>query len=290
MDASINLYIFADVMAILIMKKVFTCISVIVLTLLFVIIVGVIVVKNSIIHVQLPHGAILHVLPAPKDNPPHGAVILCPGGGYSHLAKWYEGYWWFPFFYMKGYTPAMLEYRMPKHNCQSLMIDGAEAIQLMRTRAIEWNFDKNNIGVMGFSAGGHLASTLMVSDKASARPDFGILFYPVISMKKELTHQGSHDHLLGKDASEQLENQYSNELHVSSLTSPAYIALSSDDHIVNPQNAIRFYEEMRARNLPVTLHVYPSGGHGWGYRLSFTHHEQMLNDLKEWLSNRQTNE
>ena len=143
---------------------------------------------------------------------------------------------------------------------------------------------------MGFSAGGHLASTLMVSDKASARPDFGILFYPVISMKKELTHQGSHDHLLGKDASEQLENQYSNELHVSSLTSPAYIALSSDDHIVNPQNAIRFYEEMRARNLPVTLHVYPSGGHGWGYRLSFTHHEQMLNDLKEWLSNRQTNE
>jgi acetyl esterase/lipase len=165
------------------------------------------------------------------------------------------------------------------------MVDGAEAIQLMRTRAEEWNYDKNNVGVMGFSAGGHLASTLMVSDKASVRPDFGILLYPVISMKKELTHQGSHHHLLGENASEELENRYSNELHVSDQTPPAYIAVSNDDKKVNPQNAISFYDEMCAKRRPVQIHVYPSGGHGWGYKLSFPYHRQMLDDLKEWLNN-----
>ena len=136
---------------------------------------------------------------------------------------------------------------------------------------------------MGFSAGGHLASTLMVCDNASLRPDFGILFYPVISMKKELTHKGSHDRLLGENASEQLEDRYSNELHVSSHTPPAYIAVSNDDQTVNPQNAVRFHDEMLAKKRSVTLHVYPSGGHGWGYQHSFTYHRQMLDDLKEWL-------
>lgn len=274
-------------MATFIMKKVFACISVIIFALLFVIIVGIIVAKNSIIHVELPHGAVLHVLPAPKDNHTHGAVVLCPGGGYHHKGKWYEGYWWFPFFYRQGFTVAMLEYRLPNQNHHVPMVDGAEAIQLMRARAGEWNYNENNVGVMGFSAGGHLASTLMVSDRDSIRPDFGILFYPVISMKKELTHQGSHDHLLGENASVELENQYSNELHVSAQTPPACIVVCSDDNVVNPQNAIRFQKEMLTNNRPVELHVYPSGGHGWGYRLSFPYHYQVLDDLEEWLRNRQ---
>jgi acetyl esterase/lipase len=265
------------------MKKVFVCLSVIILALLFVIIVGIIVFETSIIHVQLPHGAVLHVLPAPKDNQAHGAVILCPGGGYGHQSKWYEGYWWFPFYHYQGFTVAMLEYRLPNYDHQVPMIDGAEAIQLMRTRAKEWNYDIDNVGIMGFSAGGHLASTLMVSDKVSIRPDFGILFYPVISMKKELTHMRTHNNLLGGNASEELEYRYSNELHVSGQTPPAYIALSSDDPEVKPQNSIRFQEEMRVKNRPVVLHVYPSGGHGWGYRLSFPHHRQMLDDLSDWL-------
>ena len=127
----------------------------------------------------------------------------------------------------------------------------------------------------------------MVCDNASLRPDFGILFYPVISMKKELTHKGSHDRLLGENASEQLEDRYSNELHVSSHTPPAYIAVSNDDQTVNPQNAVRFHDEMLAKKRSVALHVYPSGGHGWGYSLSFTHHNQMLDELKEWLRNKQ---
>ena len=167
------------------------------------------------------------------------------------------------------------------------MVDGAEAVQFMRARAEEWNYDRNNVGVMGFSAGGHLASFLMVSDSASVRPDFGILFYPVISMTKELTHRDSHYHLFGENASVELEFRYSNEMHVSDQTPPAYIALSIDDPEVNPQHSIRFYKMMRAKNRPVVLHAYHSGGHGWGYRLSFTHHNQMLDDLKDWLRNRQ---
>ena len=118
-------------LALSIMKKVSACLSVIILALLLVIIVGIIVVNRSVIHVELPHGAVLHVLPAPKDNHTHGAVILCPGGGYHHKGKWYEGYWWFPFFYRQGYTVALLEYRLPNCNHQVPMVDGAEAIQLM---------------------------------------------------------------------------------------------------------------------------------------------------------------
>lgn len=266
------------------MKRVLIYALVVIIT---IVLVGVFVVETSIIRVQLPHGAVMHVLPAPKDNQTHGAVILCPGGGYGHQSYWYEGYWWFPFYYCQGFAVALLEYRLPNQDHHVPMIDGAEAVQLMRTRADEWNFNKNNVGVMGFSAGGHLASTLMVSDKASVRPDFGILFYPLISMKKELTDQGSHDNLLGMDASEDLENRYSSDLHVSYQTPPAYIAVCSDDKIVDPQNAKRFYEAMRAQKLPAILREYPSGGHGWGYSLSFTYHQQMLDDLEDWLRNRQ---
>lgn len=269
------------------MKKVFFYLSLLLLILISVIFVWVLDVRSSMVHIQLPHGAELHVLPARKNNHTHGAVIICPGGGYSFWAKWREGYMWFPFFYLQGYTVGMLKYRLPNQNHQIPMIDGVEAIQLMRKRASEWRFDENNVGIMGFSAGGHLASCLMVNDNTSDCPDFGILFYPVISMKKELTHKGSHNHLLGENPSEQLENRYSSELHVSDQTPPAFIAVSSDDKIVNPQNSFCFYNEMRAKRRPVDLHVYPSGGHGWGYKLTFPYHRQMLNDLKDWLKNRQ---
>ena len=257
------------------------------IVILILIVVGVIVVKESIIHVQLPHGAVLHVLPAHKDNHTQGAIILCPGGGYDYLEKWNEGYMWFPYFHQLGYTVAVLEYRMPNLNYKIPMADGCEALQYMRSHAKELRFDENNVGMMGFSAGGHLVSTLMVNNRFLDRPDFGILFYPVISMKQELTHKRSHDHLLGENVSEELENQYSNELHISGKTPPAYIAVSSDDNKVNPKNSICFYNEMRVKKRPVMLHVYPMGGHGWGYRLSFPYHKQMLNDLKDWLKNRQ---
>lgn len=227
----------------------------------------------------------LHVLPA-LDNKVHGAVVICPGGGYSYLEKWVEGYYWFPYFYLRGFIPAMLEYRMPKHDCYSPMTDGAEAIQMMRKRAKEWHFHENNVGIVGFSAGGHLASTMMVSAIDSFRPDFGILFYPVISMKRELTHIDSHNQLLGCDASEQLEKQFSSELHVSEKTPPAFIAVASDDKCVSPHNSILFDKEMHGKNCLSELHIYPSGGHGFVCYLRSEYRVQALDDLSNWLRNR----
>lgn len=265
------------------MKKVLLYIFI---TILILVSVGAIVVVKSIVHMQLHHGAVLHVLPTLMNNQVHGAVVICPGGGYSYLEKWYEGYRWFPFFYLRGYTPAMLEYRMPKQNYNIPMIDGAEAILMMRRHAKEWHFDENNVGIMGSSAGGHLASTMLVTATDSIRPNFGILFYPVISMKKELTHIDSHDQLLGEDASEQLENLFSNELHVTEKTPPTFIAVASDDKCVSPQNSILFHDEMRVRNRPVELYVYPSGGHGFVCRLRSEYRGQVLVDLSDWLSKR----
>ena len=262
------------------MKKVLAIVFVMLLTL---VIVGVVVINRMVVHIQLPHRAMLHVLPASKTSHARSAIILCPGGGYRYLEKWNEGYMWFPFFYLRGYTVAMLEYRMPKLNRQAPIIDGSEAVWMMRKLASEWGYDENNVGVMGFSAGGHVASTLLVNDKVSARPDFGILFYPVISMKRELTHQGTHDNLLGWDASEELEDQYSNELHVSDNTPPVYIVVASNDKKVNPGNSFRFYDEMRAKNRPATLRVFPSFEHGWGYHLTFDYHSEMMDGLIDWL-------
>lgn len=264
------------------MKKILIYIFV---TLLFLVSVSAIIVVKSIVHVQLPHGAMLHVLPALKVNKACGAVIICPGGGYSYLEKWYEGYMWFPYFFKQGYTVAMLEYRMPKGDYRIPMTDAGEAIRVMRCRAGEWHFDKDNVGIMGFSAGGHLASTMLVTDNDSIRPNFGILFYPVISMKKELTHIDSHNQLLGKDASINLEDQFSNELHVSEKTPPTFIAVTSDDKAAVPQNSIRFHDAMRAKKRPVSLYIYPSGGHGWVCRFTSEYRRQTIEDLSDWLRN-----
>ena len=264
------------------MKKVLLYIF---LTLFILTIIGVIAVVNSVIHVHLPHGAVMHVLPALGLNQKNMGIIMCPGGGYHYTDSWDEGYFWFPYFYVRGYTVALLEYRMPHFDPQSPSTDGADAVRMMRQHADEWHFDAHHVGMMGFSAGGHLASSLLVTDNDAVRPDFGILFYPVISMKKELTHEGSHYHLLGDKAPRELELKYSNELHVSKKMPPTFIALSSDDKKVKPENSIRFYEAMRAKHRPVTLHVYPTGGHGWGHRRSFKYHSQMLDDLSDWLNN-----
>ena len=269
------------------MKKFLLFTLIILLSLMFVLAICVIVVKESIIHIQLPHGAVLHVLPYNRNYGAEGAVIICPGGGYSYLEKWREGYLWFPYFYLRGYTPAMLEYRMPKHNYYSPMTDGADAMQMMRKHAKEWHFKENNVGIVGFSAGGHLASTMMVMDNDSIRPNFGILFYSVISMKKELTHIDTHDQLLGKDASEQLENQFSNEQHVSEKTSPVFIAIARDDKAVPFQSAVLFYREMQSKGIPAELHIYPSGGHGFVCHYTAEHRQQALRDLADWLQKRQ---
>ncbi len=221
-------------------------------------------------------------LPDEKKNTGR-AVVICPGGGYGHLAMQHEGTDWVSFFSSQGVTVVVLKYRMPRGNYEVPVSDAEEAVKLVRRNAKAWKVDPQQVGIMGFSAGGHLASTIATHAKGNAKPDFQILFYPVITMDPAYTHRGSHDNLLGKSPKKKLEREYSNELQVTRVTPRAFIALSDDDHAVLPSNGVNYYLECLRHDVPATLHVYPSGGHGWGYRDSFAYHIEMLLELKAWL-------
>lgn len=210
-------------------------------------------------------------------------VVICPGGGYQHLAINHEGYDWAPFFNNMGIAAVVLKYRMPHGNTEVPISDAEEAIKLVRRNANAWNIKVNEVGIMGSSAGGHLASTLATHSKGDAKPDFQILFYPVITMMPDITHKGSHDNLLGKNAKKKDEKLYSNDAQVSRATPRAFIALADDDHGVLPINGVNYYTELFRHDVPASLHVYPSGGHGFGIRERFKYHNELELELKAWL-------
>ncbi len=212
------------------------------------------------------------------------AVLMCPGGGYHGLAMQHEGYDWAPFFAEQGIALFVLKYRMPNGGHKEVPFSDVEqAMRIIKDNAAQWNINPDSIGIMGFSAGGHLASTYATKAPVGLRPAFQILFYPVITMDKSYTHMGSHDNLLGKDASGELEILYSNELQVDSLTPRAFITHSDDDKAVPSLNSVNYYLGLQKNKIPATLLIYPTGGHGWGYRDRFAHRSQMLFELKSWL-------
>lgn len=215
------------------------------------------------------------------------AVVCCPGGGYSHLAMDHEGHQWAAFFNNQGIALIVVKYRMPHGNYKIPISDAEEAMKTVRRNAVEWHIDRNNVGIMGFSAGGHLASTIATHSKADAAPNFQILFYPVITMDPAFTHKGSHDNFLGKDRSKKevkkLEHEYSNDIQVNRTTPRVFLALSDDDHAVPASNGFNYYSECYRHDVPASIHIYPTGGHGWGYRESFAFHYQMVFELKAWL-------
>lgn len=219
---------------------------------------------------------------------PNGvAVIMCPGGGYSHQAASHEGHDMAQWFNAQGVTYVVLKYRIPKQRSHVPVDDAAQAVRIVRSHASEWGINPSKIGIMGASAGGHLASTLATHYPDSlSRPDFQVLFYPVVSMAPGVTHMGSHDNLLGKDASKELEDEFSNELHVDKNTPQAFIMLSSDDRAVPPANSINYYTALIANGVPAAMHIYPTGGHGWGFRDSFTYKRQWTGELEKWLRER----
>ena len=211
-------------------------------------------------------------------------IVICPGGGYSHLAMNHEGHDWAPFFNNMGIATVVLKYRMPHGVCQVPLEDAEEAMRLVRRNAKQWNINPDQVGIMGSSAGGHLASTLATRSKGDAAANFQILFYPVITMDPSFTHLGSHDNLLGKDAKKKLEREYSNDLQVTRVTARAFIVLSDNDHAVLPVNGVNYYFECDRHGGPASLHVYPAGGHGWGIRTSFAFHVEMMQELRTWLN------
>ena len=224
----------------------------------------------------------LTVYPAPHPN--GMAIIMCPGGGYSGLAMNHEGHDMASWFNTQGITYAVLKYRMPNGHNEVPLSDAEQAIRMVREHAAEWNVNPQRVGVMGASAGGHLAAslaTLYSSD--NTRPDFQILFYPVISMQKGVTHGGSRINLLGENPSQELEQKYSLERQVSPRTPQAFIMLSSDDDAVPPINGIGYFLALRDHKVPASLHAYPTGGHGWGFRDNFTYKRQWTEELEKWL-------
>ena len=215
------------------------------------------------------------------------AVVCCPGGGYSHLAMDHEGHQWATFFNNQGIALIVLKYRMPHGNRMIPISDAEEAMKTVRRQASEWHIDPHNVGIMGFSAGGHLASTIATHSTGDAAPNFQILFYPVITMDLGFTHKGSHDNFLGDGHSKKelrkLEADYSNDLQVNRTTPRAFLALSDDDKAVPAANGFNYYEQLYKHDVPASIHIYPTGGHGWGYRESFVYHYNMIFELKAWL-------
>lgn len=211
------------------------------------------------------------------------AIVICPGGGYGGLAIDHEGKQWAPFFNRMGIAVFVLKYRMPHGNKNVPISDAEQAMRVVRTNAAKWNINSQDVGIMGSSAGGHLASTIATHSKSDVLPNFQILFYPVITMDPEFTHKGSHDNFLGNSPKKKDELEYSNDIQVSRATPRALIILSDDDDVVVPANGVNYYFELYKHDIPASLMVYPTGNHGWGIKPDFAYHLEMLMNVKAWL-------
>ncbi|NDV78068.1 alpha/beta hydrolase [Dysgonomonas sp. 511] len=227
----------------------------------------------------------LIIYPASKDNNNKMAVIICPGGGYGGVAIEHEGHQFARWLNERGIAAFVLKYRMPNKNKRIPLDDAQQAMRYVRSNASGYGIDINKIGIAGFSAGGHLAATASnqyATEGISTRPDFSILFYPVITMETA-THGGSRKNLLGEKPSATDMHIFSNEKQVNANTPPAILLLSDDDKGVVPENSIAYYRALKENNIPATMYIFPRGGHGWGMNASFSYHTQMLNLLDMWL-------
>lgn len=234
--------------------------------------------KNRVSNVTVP--TLTVYLPQTSNGM---AIIMCPGGGYTRLAMDHEGHDMAPWFNGMGVTYVVLKYRMPNGHYEVPLSDAEQAIRIVRQHADEWGINSSKVGIMGASAGGHLASTLATHFSADTRPDFQILFYPVISMDKKYTHGGSRENLIGKTPSEELITKYSNELQVTANTPKAFIMLSDDDKTVPSPNSVNYYLALQKNGVSASLHIYPTGGHGWGFKDSFIYKKQWMGELEQWL-------
>lgn len=231
--------------------------------------------KPRVVRVTDP-ALLVFLAPAEKAN--GAAVVICPGGGYGVLAIDHEGYDIAAWLNEMGVAGVILKYRLPsdlimENKSVGPLQDAQEAIRIVRRRADEWRLNPHRIGIMGFSAGGHLAATASTrfadqvyspKDATSARPDFSILMYPVASMQAPNVHMGSRNNLLGPNPSQELIESFSNELRVTPETPPAFLVHSADDRSVPIGNSIAYFEALQKNQVAGELHVYQKGGHGYG--------------------------
>ena len=231
-----------------------------------------------------------------KGDSLKSAVIIFPGGGYSHLAIDKEGFKLAEWLVSEGISAFVLKYRLPEDRIMedkyvAPLMDAQRAVRLLRHHAEKWNLDPNKIGIMGFSAGGHLAATLSTHFnekvypeviKESARPDFSILVYPVVSLTNEITHKGSRERLLGKTPSEELVQHFSNETQVSENTPPTFLVHAMDDHAVPVENSLKYLKALKEKKVPAEIHIFENGGHGFGMGRQLTNNS-WTTSLLNWL-------
>lgn len=210
------------------------------------------------------------------------AVLACPGGSYLQVWQGTEGHNRAAWYTQQGIVYAVLKYRLPNGHCEVPLSDVHQAMHILREHQEEYGFTK--LGIQGCSAGGHLASTAATHfTNAENRPDFQILFYPVVSFNPEFTHMLTREDLIGKDAPEEMVRLYSNELQVNAQTPPAFIAASSDDGLVPPRNSVEYYNALLANGVSATMLLFPVGGHGWFGNDQFPYYEVWRDALSVWL-------
>lgn len=229
-----------------------------------------------------------------ETSSPRPAVIVCPGGGYrcrvdregEPIARWLNSF---------GLHAFVLTYRVYPYLYPYPVIDGKRAVKVVRSRAAEWGIDPDRIGIMGFSAGGHLASTVATHfdeyeapvlddiDAVSCRPDFAILCYAVINMADSFAHRGSAVNFLGEEPTQEQLAKFSNEKHITPETPPCFLWHSTRDTAVPVQNSLRFADALAANGVPFGLHIYPGGQHGWGHGWKGTDTSSWKESCEEWL-------
>ncbi|RYZ62877.1 MAG: alpha/beta hydrolase [Chitinophagaceae bacterium] len=255
---------------------------------------------TNIVRVSLVQTPAMDVYLPAGSNATGQAVVICPGGGYGILAYNWEGSDPARFLSAKGITAIVLKYRLPNSKSNitphlTPLLDAKRAVRIVRANAAKWNIKKDQVGIMGFSAGGHLASTLATHfdagdaaatdsiERQSSRPDFAVLVYPVISMSKPSMHSGSRNNLIGANPDSSLAILYSNELQVTKETPPTFLIHATDDKGVPVENSLLFYQALKDKGVPAEMHIYPTGGHGFGLGLGKGYLETWTDRLVDWL-------
>ncbi len=237
---------------------------------------------------------------APKTEANGAAIVVCPGGGYGGLAMGHEGHDIAKWLNSQGISAFICDYRHrgKGYGHPAPMQDAQRAIRIVRWRAEEFRVDPARIGVIGFSAGGHLASTVATHfdagfpddpdpiQRASCRPDFAILCYPVISLGEKFTHLGSQENLLGKDADPKLIEQLSNEKQVTNKNPPTFLWHTAEDSVVLVENSLQFFSALQKAGVPAELHIYEKGRHGLGLAQDSPGAANWTRELIDWLQQR----